>query len=169
MSLTPVSKQIEHNSARIIKIISGGQTGVDRAALDIAIELGFEYGGYCPKGRRSEDGIIPSKYIMNETETDDYSERTLRNVQFSDGTLILHKGEIIGGTALTEKFCFLEKKTVLTVNILDEFAVIRLNFSTWLEKNIISILNIAGPRESEAHMYKNAKIILMEILSDHIL
>ena len=106
---------------------------------------------------------------MSETETDDYSERTLRNVQFSDGTLILHRGEIIGGTALTEEFCFLEKKTVLTVNILDEFAVIRLNFSTWLEKNTISILNIAGPRESEAHMYKNVKKILMELLPDHIL
>ena len=169
MSVTLVSRQIEHNSPMIIKIISGGQTGVDRAALDAAIELGIKHGGFCPKGRRSEEGIIPSKYIMSETETDDYSERTLRNVQFSDSTLILHRGEIIGGSALTEEFCFLEKKTVLTVNILDEFAVIRLNFSTWLEKNIISILNIAGPRESEAHMYKNAKTILMKILSDHIL
>ena len=127
------------------------------------------HGGFCPKGRQSEDGIIPSKYIMSETETDDYSERTLRNVQFSDGTLILHKGEIIGGTALTEEFCFLEKKAVLTVNILDEFAVIRLNFNTWVKKNTISILNIAGPRESEAHMYTKVKKILMDLLSDHIL
>ena len=106
---------------------------------------------------------------MSETETYNYSERTLRNVQFSDGTLILHRGEIIGGTALTEEFCFLEKKKILIVNILDEFALIRLTFSTWLEKNTISILNIAGPRESEAHMYKNVKKILMELLSDHIL
>ena len=83
--------------------------------------------------------------------------------------LFLHRGEIIGGSALTEEFCFLEKKTVLTVNILDEFAVIRLNFSTWLEKNTISILNIAGPHESEIHMYKNVKKILMELLPDHIL
>ena len=131
---------------RIIKIISGGQTGVDRASLDAAIELDIKHGGFCPKGRCSEDGIIPSKYVMSETETDDYSERTLKNVQLSDGTLIFHKGEIMGGTALTKEFCFLEKKAVLTVNILDEFAVIRLNFSTWLEKNTISILNIAGPR-----------------------
>ena len=169
MCLTLVSMQIVCNSDRIIKIISGGQTGVDRAALDAAIELGIKHGGFCPKGRRSEDGIIPSKYIMIETETDDYSERTLRNVQFSDATLIFHKGEIIGGTALTEEFCFLEKKTVLTVNILDEFAIILLNFSSWQEKNTISILNISGPRESEAHMYKNVKKILMELLSDHIL
>ena len=160
---------INRKQVRIIKIISGGQTGVDRSALDAAIELGIKHGGFCPKGRRSEDGIIPSKYIMSETETDDYSERTLRNVQFSDGTLILHKGKIIGGTALTEKFCFLEKKTVLTVNILDEFAVIRLNFNTWVKKNTISILNIAGPRESEAHLYKKVKKTLMELLSDHIL
>ena len=78
---------------------------------------------------------------MSETETDDYSERTLSNVQFSDGTLIFHKGEIIGGTALTEKFCFFEKKTVLTVNILDEFAVIRLNFSTTKQKILFQIKN----------------------------
>ena len=169
MSLPPISRQIVCNSDRIIKIISGGQTGVDLASLDVAIELGFKHGGYCPKGRQSEDGIIPPKYILSETETDDYLERTLRNVQLSDGTLILHKGEIIGGTASTEELCFLEKKAVLTVNILDEFAVIQLNFSTWLKKNTISILNIAGPRESETHMYKKVKKILMELLSDHIL
>ena len=169
MSLAPVSRQIEHNSTRIIKIISGGQTGVDRAALDTAIELGIKHGGFCPKGRRTEDGIIPSKYIMSETETDDYSERTLRNVQFSDGTLILHKGEIIEGTALTEEFCSFEKKPLLIINILDEFKVIRLNFNTWVKKNTISILNIAGPRESEAHLYKKVKKTLMELLSDHIL
>ena len=161
--------QIVCNSDRITKIISGAQTGVDRAALDASIELGIKHGGFCPKGRRSEDGTIPSKYVMRETETDDYSERTLKNIQFSDGTLILHKGEIIGGTALTEEFCFLEKKAVLIVNILDEFAVIQLNFSTWMKKNTISILNIAGPRESEAHLYKKVKKILMELLSDHIL
>ena len=88
MCLTLVSMQIVCNSDRITKIISGAQTGVDRAALDASIELGIKHGGFCPKGRRSEEGIIPSKYIMSETETDDYSERTLRNVQFSDSTLI---------------------------------------------------------------------------------
>mgnify|MGYP001312937102 CR=1 FL=1 len=119
MSLAPVSGRIEHNSARIIKIISGGQTGVDRASLDVAIELGIKYGGYCPKGRQSEDGIIPLKYILSETETDDYLERTLKNVQCSDGTLILHKGEIIAGTRQTEKYCLLEKKRIIVVNKLN--------------------------------------------------
>ena len=118
---------------KISKIISGGQTGVDRAALDAAIELDIEHGGFVPKGRLSEDGSIPLKYNIIELENEDYSARTLKNVQYSDGTLILHKGEITGGTALTEEFCYLEKKAVLTINILDEFTVIRVNLDTWLD------------------------------------
>ena len=152
---------------KIIKIISGGQTGVDRAALAAAIELGLQYGGFCPKGRRSEDGIIPLKYNMSELETDDYLKRTLKNIQFSDGTLILHKGEITAGSALTEEFCSVENKPLLKVNILDEYEGIQLNFNSWLEKNSISILNIAGPRESEAHIYENARVILMELLTNY--
>ena len=154
---------------KISKIISGGQTGVDRAALDAAIELDIEHGGFVPKGRLSEDGSIPLKYNIIELENEDYSARTLKNVQCSDGTLILHKGEITGGTALTEEVCYLKKKAVLTINILDEFTVIRVNLDTWLETNTISILNIAGPRESEAHIYKNAKVLLMRLLNDHVL
>ena len=154
---------------KISKIISGGQTGVDRAALDAAIELDIEHGGFVPKGRLSEDGSIPLKYNIIELENEDYSARTLKNVQYSDGTLILHKGEITGGTALTEEFCYLKKKAVLTINILDEFTVIRVNLDTWLETNTISILNIVGPRESEAHIYKNAKVLLMRLLNDHVL
>ena len=152
---------------KISKIISGGQTGVDRAALDAAIELDIEHGGFVPKGRLSEDGSIPLKYNIIELENEDYSARTLKNVQYSDGTLILHKGEITGGTALTEEFCYLEKKAVLTINILDEFTVIRVNLDTWLETNTISILNIAGPRESEVHIYKKAKDLLIRLLKDH--
>ena len=154
---------------KIVKIITGGQTGVDRASLDAAIALGVEHGGFCPQGRRSEDGIIPLQYNMYELETDDYLERTLKNVQFSDGTLILYKGEIISGTRQTEKYCLLEKKPVLTINILDECKKIRVTFNKWLEKNTISILNIAGPRESEASIYKRAKVMLMKLLIDHVL
>ena len=153
---------------KISKIISGGQTGVDRAALDAAIELGIEHGGFVPKGRLSEDGSIPLKYNIIELENEDYSARTLKNVQYSDGTLILHKGEITSGTALTEEFCYLKKKAVLTINILDEFTVIRVNLYTWLETNTISILNIAGPRESEVHIYKKAKDLLIRLLKDHV-
>ena len=117
---------------KISKIISGGQTGVDRAALDAAIELDIEHGGFVPKGRLSEDGSIPLKYNIIELENEDYSARTLKNVQYSDGTLILHKGEITGGTALTEEVCYLKKKAVLTINILDEFTEIQVNFNAWL-------------------------------------
>ena len=152
---------------KISKIISGGQTGVDRAAHDAAIELGIRHAGFVPKVRLSEDGSIPLKYNIIELENEDYSARTLKNVQYSDGTLILHKGEITGGTALTEEFCYLEKKAVQTINILDEFKVIQLNFNMWLETNIITILNIAGPRESEGQIYKSAKVILIKLLTDH--
>mgnify|MGYP001319545334 CR=1 FL=1 len=154
---------------KISQIISGGQTGVDRAALDTAIELGIRHAGFVPKGRLSEDGSIPFKYNVIELGNEDYSARTLKNVQYSDGTLILHKGEITGGTARTEEFCYLKKKAVLTINILDEFTVIQLNFNTWLETNIITILNIAGPRESELHIYKKAKDLLIRLLKDHLL
>ena len=153
---------------RIVKIISGGQTGVDRASLDVAIAMGMEHGGFCPKGRLAEDGFVPLKYKMNELEIDDYSARTLKNVQFSDGTLILHTGQIAAGTALTEEFCSFEKKPLLKINTLDDFKVIRVNFNTWLEKNSISTLNIAGPRESEAHICQRVKVILMELLTEHI-
>ena len=152
---------------KISKIISGGQTGVDRAALDGAISLGLEHGGFCPKGRMAEDGIIPVEYKMDELDTEEYSVRTMKNVQCSDGTFILHQGEITGGTALTYEFCKIKKKPLLIINILDEFKKIRVNFSRWLETNTISILNIAGPRESKEHIYKSAKVILIKLLTDH--
>src|SRR5262245_54833883 len=83
------------------KIISGGQSGVDRAALDVALELGIPCGGWCPKGRRAEDGPLPDRYPLDETQTSFYPERTRRNVRDSDGTLILADGAAKGGTALT--------------------------------------------------------------------
>ena len=152
---------------KISKIISGGQTGVDRAALDAAISLGLKHGGFCPKGRVAEDGIIPVEYKMDELDTEEYSARTMKNVQCSDGTIILHKGELTGGTAFTEEFCKLKKKPLLIINILDEFKEIRVNLNRWLETNNITILNIAGPRESEGQIYKSAKVILIKLLTDH--
>ncbi|MFN9985084.1 MAG: putative molybdenum carrier protein, partial [Pirellula sp.] len=87
------------------KIISGGQTGVDRAALDAAIELGIPHGGWCPRGRRAEDGAIPTRYQLKEIEGIDYSERTRRNILESDATLILTSGPLQGGTLLTFNLC----------------------------------------------------------------
>src|SRR5437870_9182944 len=85
----------------LTKIISGGQTGVDRAALDVALELGLPCGGWCPKRRRAEDGPIPERYPLTETSSRAYPQRTRCNVLDSDGTLILTRGRPTGGTALT--------------------------------------------------------------------
>src|SRR5688572_12994856 len=85
------------------RIVSGGQTGVDRGALDAAIALGIEHGGWCPRGRLAEDGQIPRRYQLTETKTSKYRERTERNVLDSDGTLILFRALLSGGTELTRR------------------------------------------------------------------
>ena len=87
------------------KIVSGGQTGVDRAALDVALELGIPCGGWCPRGRRAEDGALSARYPLMETPSDDYVQRTTWNIRDSDGTLILTRGEPTGGTAQTALIC----------------------------------------------------------------
>jgi len=87
----------------IERILSGGQTGVDRAALDVALELGIPCGGWCPAGRRAEDGRIPAIYPVQETESRNYAVRTRRNVRDTDGTLVLVNGPVSGGTRLTVK------------------------------------------------------------------
>ena len=148
------------------KIISGGQTGVDRAALDISIELGIPHGGFCPLGRRAEDGIIPSKYDLIEHESLKYIDRTRQNVESSEGTLILHAGIISNGTASTEEFCIQKEKPILIINILDESKSFRLNFHHWLKKNSINMLNVAGPRESEGAIYNVSKNALRHLFCD---
>ena len=85
-----------------ITIISGGQTGVDRAALDVAINLGLDYGGFCPKGRQAEDGMIPEKYNLTELKSSKCAKRTLENMKFSDGSLVIYQGEYYGGTLKTK-------------------------------------------------------------------
>ena len=131
----------------ITKIVSGGQTGVDRAALDVAIARGISHGGWCPRGRRAEDGRIPKVYDLWETDERDYSMRTRCNVEDSDGTLILSGGELTGGTALTRKLAKREGSPVHVVDLRQElsFAVVE----QWLLDNRIQVLNIAGPRESQ--------------------
>ena len=131
----------------LLKIISGGQTGVDRAALDVGLELGISVGGYCPKGRRSEDGTIPDKYPMMETSTSNYGIRTEKNVFESDGTLILNVGQVSSGTAYTIKMARRHKKPSLVVQ-LDKDASNEVVLD-WLVTNKIKVLNVAGPRESK--------------------
>jgi hypothetical protein len=131
----------------ISKIISGGQTGVDRAALDVAMELGIECGGWCPKGRRAEDRPIPKRYPLKETPSSAYPQRTERNVAESDGTLILTLREPRGGTALTIRLARDLRKPCKRVKLNGAANVERVR--SWLERKKIRILNVAGPRESE--------------------
>ncbi len=127
------------------KIISGGQTGVDRAGLDVAIALGIEHGGWCPKGRMSEDGTIPSCYDLVEIDERDYRLRTEKNVLASDATLILYLRSMRRGTALTQRFCDDHGKLALAIDLAkftpDDVA-------RWLFEFRPTTLNVAGPRES---------------------
>lgn len=128
------------------KIVSGGQTGVDRGALDAAIALGVEHGGWCPLGRLAEDGVISAVYRLREADSADYPARTERNVADSDGTLILFRGRLFGGTDLTRRLAVKLGKPYLLVDVAegpDPQAVGR-----WLAENEIRVLNVAGPRES---------------------
>ena len=148
------------------KIITGGQTGVDRAALDIAIELKIPHGGYCTRGRCAEDGIIPSIYNLIELGSIKYADRTLKNVLSSDGTLIIHSGIISNGTALTKEFCIQENKPLMKINILDGSIINYTNFINWIKENSINILNIAGPRESKSEIYHVSINVLRHLLCD---
>jgi hypothetical protein len=132
----------------IRRIISGGQTGVDRGALDAAIYLGIDHGGWCPRGRLAEDGLIPSRYELTETDSAKYPVRTEQNVIDSDGTLILYERELQGGTSLTLRFAKEHGKPCLTIDLADpnEPATAR----DWIAEHTIEVLNIAGPRESSS-------------------
>jgi hypothetical protein len=147
----------------IQKIVSGGQTGVDRAALDAALELGIPCGGWCPRYRSAEDGRISQRYPLEETATSDPSIRTELNVLHSDGTLILTWGEPTGGTLLTLLCARHHRKPHLRVN-LEAPQAIELIYQ-WLDSLNIQILNIAGPRESHhpGTIYAQSKKLIMEL------
>ncbi len=146
----------------IRKIISGGQTGVDRAALDTAIFLGVPYGGWLPRGRMTESGPLPEKYQMQVLETGGYPERTRKNVEESDGTLILSHGKLTGGSALTQRIANRLDIPCLHID-LDYYAIDNGSWHVqrWLADNAIHILNVAGPRESSDPRVYNKAIILM--------
>lgn len=135
----------------LAKIISGGQTGVDRGALDAALERGFACGGSCPAGRRAEDGMIPGRYPLTELADRSYTARTLRNVDESDGTLILHFGAVTGGTALTLRRCIESGKPRLLIDAdatpAEDAAA---HAAEFCEARSIAVLNVAGPRASSA-------------------
>lgn len=134
------------------KIISGGQTGVDRAALDFALGNGMECGGWCPPGRESESGRIPDNYPLKEVEVPEYNERTRRNILDSDATLVITAGgRMEPGTLLTIEWAKKYKRPFhhLDLEDLDKFDETSLSeVRTWLLSGRITVLNIAGNRES---------------------
>ena len=153
----------------IDKIVSGGQTGSDRAGLDWAIAQGIAHGGWCPQGRLASDGVLPAHYLLQETESAGYRQRTKRNVQDSDGTLIVNRGELTGGTLLTQQLARNLGKPCHVVaaenGVSDEAAIAVLQ---WLTDHGIRILNIAGPRESkQAGIYAQTRQILDSIQLFH--
>jgi len=145
------------------RIVSGGQTGVDRAALEAAIALGIAHGGWCPRGRLAEDGSIPSRYEMTECDTSDYKFRTVQNVQDSDATLILHERPLSGGTLLTKRVAARSRKPVICCKI-DSTSVAAIR--QWLGEVRPSVLNVAGPRESlDPGIEQRATDLLLQTLS----
>ena len=131
------------------RVISGGQTGVDRAGLDAAMKAGIPVGGYCPKDRRAEDGKIPDTYPLQELESREFQVRTEKNVIESDGTLILNKGILTEGTKLTYDYTVQHGKPVLIVQLDSEQLIAPPNVVRWIHGQQIITLNIAGPRESK--------------------
>jgi hypothetical protein len=131
------------------KVISGGQTGVDRAGLDAAMEAGIQVGGYCPRDRRAEDGRIPEIYPLQELEEREFHYRTEKNVIESDGTLILNKGDLTEGTGLTYDYAVQHGKPVLIVQLDSEQLIAATDVVRWINGQQIITLNVAGPRESK--------------------
>jgi len=148
-----------------MKIVSGGQTGVDRGALDAAVALGLAHGGWCPRGRLAEDGPIPERYQLVQTESAEYSVRTEQNVLDSDATLILYRGRLSGGTKLTLRLARRHGRPCKAID-LDAPCPIE-EVRQWLQSEQVEILNVAGPRESSAiGIAQQAQQFLERVLVD---
>jgi len=142
------------------RIVSGGQTGVDEGALDAAIALGLPHGGWCPRGRINERGMIPARFSLRETDSAQYPQRTELNVVDSDATLILFRDRLQGGTALTERMAAKHRRPCLTVDLhqspIDLDAI-----RGWLDKHEVAVVNVAGPRESsQPGIYEKTRTLI---------
>jgi hypothetical protein len=132
------------------KIISGGQTGVDRAALEWAMAHDVPHGGWCPRGRKAEDGSIPTEFNLKETYTSTYAIRTRWNIRDSDGTVIFSSSpELNGGSKLTREFAQLQGKPWLHLDASVGVAEAVRRLRRFIEEQGIATLNVAGPRASE--------------------
>jgi hypothetical protein len=148
-----------------VRIVSGGQSGADRAALDAAIRLGIPHGGWLPRGRKAEDGPLPARYRLKETDSDRYRERTEKNIVDSDATLILSFGPLTGGSALTESLALRHDRPCLTIDLEEVSgadAVVAVE--KWLKRHGIRTLNVAGPRASnEPRIYDAVLALLLAV------
>ncbi len=135
---------------RPVEIRSGGQTGVDRAALDFALARGLPHGGWCPRGRRAEDGVIPARYRLRETASAAYEERTRRNVRDSDATVIFSPGRALaGGTRLTREIARALDRPLLHLTAAGAVARAAARLRAFIRRHRVRRLNVAGPRASE--------------------
>ncbi|HEY1873149.1 MAG TPA: putative molybdenum carrier protein [Steroidobacteraceae bacterium] len=147
------------------RVVSGGQTGVDRGALDAALELGVPCGGWCPAGRLAEDGVIPARYPVTELHGAGYDERTHKNVEDSDGTLIITFGHASGGTARTIEVCGKLGRPHLIVDAasvtVEEGVRQAVRF---VREEGVGQLNVAGPRASgEPRGYEYTRALVREL------
>lgn len=142
-------------------IISGGQTGVDRAALDFAMSHGLDHGGWCPKGRLAADGPLPARYHLQETDSAGYRQRTKANVRDSDATLILNQGTLTGGSRLTLDFIRKLGKPGFVWQLDAPYPPQQAAFLTWLGQQPIQVLNIAGPSEGRCPGIYTASLDLL--------
>jgi hypothetical protein len=137
-------------AAALVKIISGGQTGVDRAALDVALKHGIESAGWCPSGRLDEFGRIPDQYPVQELASGSFTERTFRNVKDSDGTVIIYPAKLTGGTEQTVQFCVEQQRPHQLIDASKICAEEAAKLITYfIRQHKIDVLNVAGPRQSE--------------------
>lgn len=132
-------------------VIGGGQTGADQGGLEFAIVHGIPHGGWCPKGRICEDGIIPSRYRLVETDTTDYRLRTKLNVLASDGTVIIHRAPLSGGSRLTRDLCSQHRRAFLLIDFGQTVPEAAVSLRQWAWQHGIKVLNVAGSRESKCH------------------
>src|ERR1700681_4401528 len=144
------------------KVVSGGQTGVDRGALDAALAAQFPCGGWCPADRAAEDGLIPAQYPLTPLARGGYRERTRQNVLDSDGTAILFHGVLGGGTLLTLELCKREGKPHVVIDASKTSASEAADeIARFVEEHEIRVLNVAGPRTSgwkEGHAFTVAAV-----------
>ena len=137
---------------------------MDRAVLDVALAAGLKVRGWCPKGRRAEDGPLDRLYPLEETPSADYAQRTEWNVRDSDGTLVLLRDQVDPGTALTIRLANQHSRPLLLIDLADPLDAATIEH--WIRRSGVQHLNIAGPRESQSPgIYEAARSLLEKLLA----